>query len=230
MKQDGKPAAPDPAGSGEASTGFFSAGVFKAILSAKAFLGTKAAGALLLVLVLSGAAVAALTSNKISLLYNDGYKPDQPLPFSHKLHAGQYGIDCYYCHAGAETSAHAPVPSLEICMNCHRTVKPESLWIQKLTEAYMEGRSIPWQKVHLLPDFVKFPHHLHIQAGADCRVCHGPVEEMDKVSQVKSLSMGFCVNCHREPGEFLTLPKDEVHKRYKEDGFRADDSCVACHR
>ena len=139
-----------------------------------------------------------LTNNKISLFYNDGYQPDQPIPFSHKRHAGTHGIDCRYCHTGVDTTRHSSIPSLNVCMNCHRLVKTDSPWIKKITEAYNENKPIYWEKVHLLPDHVKFSHFHHIKAGQDCRVCHGPVEEMATVYQYSSLSMGWCLNCHRE--------------------------------
>ena len=140
-----------------------------------------------------------LTNNKVVIGYNKNYEPDQPMPFSHKLHAGQYKIDCKYCHTGTEVSRHASVPSLNICMNCHLVVKTDSPHIQKLTEAYTSGKSIAWEKVNLLPDHVKFNHAMHIKAGKACTECHGNVQEMEKVKQVESFSMGFCVNCHRQP-------------------------------
>lgn len=166
-----------------------------------------------------------LVNNHISLLYNKGYQPDQPLPFSHKTHAGQYKIDCRYCHAGVEVSRHSSLPSLEICMNCHRTIKPDSPWIEKLSEAYIENKSIAWEKVHLLPDFVKFSHFHHIKAGKDCRTCHGAVEKMDVVSQNKSLSMGWCVNCHRKSPEDGKLLKELK----KGDHQQAPINCSTCH-
>ena len=199
----------------------------------------KAAGAVILILFLSllSCGVYLLTNNKISLFYNDGYAPDQPVPFSHKLHAGTYKIDCLYCHAGVESGNHSPIPSIEICMNCHRTVKTESPWIQKLAEAEHEGKSIPWQKVHLLPDFVKFSHASHILAGKECKTCHGAVEEMEKVYQYKSLSMGWCVNCHRKPKEEAAFSKNkEDYKKNSElkeapapSSFSAPVDCKTCH-
>lgn len=186
-----------------------------------------------------------LTNNKISLLYNDGYQPDQPIPFSHKLHAGQYQIDCRYCHAGVDVGRHSSLPSLNICMNCHRVVKPDSPWIEKLSEAYGEDKPIAWQKVHLLPDHVKFSHFHHIKAGKDCRVCHGPVEEMEVVYQYSSLSMGWCVNCHRKsPSTSQSLKavvqgadldienQDEISylKDFKnKDHSQAPINCSTCH-
>jgi hypothetical protein len=143
--------------------------------------------------------IYAITNNKLVIGYNQGYKPDQPIPFPHDLHAGQYKINCKYCHVTAEVGRHASVPSLNICMNCHMVVKTDSPWIQKITEAYNNGEAIAWQKVHMLPDFVKFNHSAHVLAGKQCQECHGPVQEMPTVYQYSSLSMGWCVNCHRKP-------------------------------
>jgi hypothetical protein len=143
--------------------------------------------------------VYLMSNNKISFGYNDNYEPDQPIPFSHSLHAGQYQIDCQYCHSSVSVSRHASVPSGNVCMNCHMVVKVDSPWIQKVAEAYNSGESIQWEKVHLLPDHVKFNHAAHIKAGKQCQECHGPVEQMDVLRQYSTMSMGWCVNCHREP-------------------------------
>lgn len=190
-------------------------------------LKTKLAGALLLFVFFVAVSlfVYLLTNNKISLLYNKGYKPDQPIPFSHKLHAGEYKIDCLYCHSGVEVSRHSSLPSLNVCMNCHQTVKTDSPWIKKITSAYYENKPIAWEKVHLLPDFVKFSHFHHIKAGKDCTTCHGPVETMEVISQYKSLSMGWCVNCHRQS------PEDgKVLKELKKEGHsQAPINCTTCH-
>lgn len=155
--------------------------------------------------------VWALTTNAVVIGYNKDYEPDQPLPFSHKQHAGDYKIDCRYCHTGTEVSRHASVPSLNVCMNCHLVVKTDSPHIQKLTEAYNKGTSIAWNKVHLLPDHVKFNHAAHIKAGKECTTCHGPVQEMTKVRQYQSLSMGWCVNCHRQPENKAPLNCSTCH-------------------
>ena len=160
-----------------------------------------------------------LTNNKISLFYNDGYQPDQPIPFSHKLHAGEYGIDCRYCHTSVDVGRHSSIPSLNVCMNCHRLIKTDSPWIKKITTAYNENKPIYWEKVSLLPDHVKFSHFHHIKAGKDCTVCHGPVQEMETVYQHKSLSMGWCVNCHRQaPGKDQMIKKSQLIKKEGE-GF-----------
>lgn len=143
--------------------------------------------------------VYLLTNNKIVIGYNKGYEPSQPIAFSHELHAGQNKINCQYCHANVSVSKHASVPSLNICMNCHLVVATDKPAIKQLTEAYNKGESVAWNKVHLLPDHVKFNHAAHILAGKQCTDCHGPVETMQKVYQYSSLSMGWCVNCHRQP-------------------------------
>ena len=147
--------------------------------------------------------VYLMTNNKIVFGYDQDYQPTQPIPFSHKIHAGKLGINCKYCHTTAEVSRHATVPSLNICMNCHiqvRTMdgKPNP-WIDKVVQAYNSKTPIQWVRVHMLPDFVKFNHAPHILAGKQCQDCHGPVQEMDVVKQWAPLSMGWCVNCHRKP-------------------------------
>ena len=188
----------------------------------------KSVGALFLGVFFAGMClfVYLLTNNKISLLYNKGYAPDQPIPFSHKLHAGEYKIDCRYCHAGVEASKSSSLPSLNVCMNCHRMVKTESPWIKKITEAYNENKPVAWQKVHLLPDFVRFSHFHHIKAGKDCRTCHGEVEKMDTLRQESNLSMGWCVNCHRQPAR-----EGEILKELKEEGHQqAPVNCSSCHK
>ena len=130
--------------------------------------------------------------------YNNGYQPTQPLPYDHSLHAGKYEIPCLNCHVQADKNRHATVPSLNVCMNCHRNVGVDRPAIQKLSKAYEKGYSIPWLKVHLLPDFVMFNHQPHVEAGVRCQKCHGPIEEMKEVHQQEDLSMGWCVNCHRQ--------------------------------
>lgn len=127
-----------------------------------------------------------------------GYAPAQPIPFSHKLHAGERKIQCQYCHSAVDRSAHSNIPSATVCLNCHRYVKTESPHIKKLWEAVEKNQPIQWIQVHVLPDFVYFNHECHIQRGISCEQCHGNVQQMDKVKQVAPLSMGWCVNCHRE--------------------------------
>jgi len=131
------------------------------------------------------------------------YSPDQPIAFSHKVHAGQNQIDCQYCHFTAQESRHAGIPPMALCMNCHNVVKEGSTTgtdeIAKIYKSIESGRPIEWVKVHNVPDHVYFSHAQHVVAGkVECQKCHGAVEEMDRVIQVEDLGMGWCVNCHRD--------------------------------
>ena len=128
---------------------------------------------------------------------NTGYAPEQPIPFSHRLHAGDNHIPCLYCHANAEKGRHATIPAMNVCMNCHSVVANDKPVIQQLKKMYAEGRSIEWVRVHDLPDFVYFSHRWHLAKGIECQRCHGPVETMDRIQQVNTLQMGWCINCHR---------------------------------
>jgi hypothetical protein len=160
-----------------------------------------------------------------------GYAPQQPIAYSHRLHAGELGIDCRFCHSAAEHGRHAGIPSTDVCMKCHKYVtssfdllqqeitkadaekrKPEKIVspdLQKLYDALgledpqkpakdVQARTISWVRAHNLPDFVSFDHSAHVTAGVSCQKCHGPVESMERMRQFETLSMGWCVNCHRE--------------------------------
>tara|TARA_Y100000590_G_scaffold462786_1_gene627819 strand:+ start:1451 stop:2074 length:624 start_codon:yes stop_codon:yes gene_type:complete len=161
---------------------------------------------------------------------DQGYYPEQPIPFSHKLHAGTNKIDCKYCHVGVTRSHHASIPPMNVCMNCHRVVKTDSPHIQKLARAYRDGKPIEWVRIHRLPDHVFFNHRPHISAGVSCETCHGDIKEMDRIYQSKPLTMGWCLNCHR--GE--TTPEqvlENLGKKRGKDG-RADVApvnCSTCH-
>lgn len=130
---------------------------------------------------------------------NVGYQPKQPIPFSHKLHAGApRNIPCLYCHSSAERSRHAGVPTMNVCMNCHTVVRTDRPAIQQLTALWQAEKPVPWVRVHRLPDYVYFSHRWHVAKGIACQQCHGPVETMDEVRQVQSLKMGWCIQCHRQ--------------------------------
>jgi len=123
--------------------------------------------------------------------------PKQPIEFSHVVHAGSYQIDCQYCHAGARQAPFAGLPSVERCMGCHKIVaaqgNPE---VQKIHQHWNAKQSIPWVRIHKVPNFVYFTHKRHIAKGFRCQECHGPVETMQRVAQVAPLSMGWCIDCH----------------------------------
>jgi mono/diheme cytochrome c family protein len=130
---------------------------------------------------------------------SQGYAPTQPIAFSHKLHAGEYKINCNYCHTGVYKSKSANIPSANICMNCHNAIKQESPEIQKIYKAISSGKPIEWVRVHNLPDLAYFNHSQHVKVGGvECKQCHGEVEKMEVVQQYSPLTMGWCINCHRE--------------------------------
>lgn len=142
--------------------------------------------------------VVALELSRVGV--HQGYAPEQPIAFSHKLHAGDSKIACLYCHFGARTSRHAGIPPLNVCMNCHSMLTKQTVEIEKLKEAVQRGQAIAWTKVHNLPDFVYFDHSQHVTGGVACASCHGPVETMTRVRQDASLTMGWCLDCHRTRG------------------------------
>jgi hypothetical protein len=138
-----------------------------------------------------------------------GYSPEQPVPFSHALHAGEMGMDCRYCHNTVEDASFAAVPPTKTCMNCHSQVKTESPRLAKVRESYETGQPIHWVRVHMLPDYAYFPHNAHVKAGVGCSSCHGRIDQMERVHQAEPLSMGWCLDCHRDPEPHLR-PVDEV--------------------
>lgn len=130
---------------------------------------------------------------------HQGYAPEQPIKFSHKLHAGQNQINCNYCHTGVYEGKGANVPSANICMNCHNSIKRESPEIQKIYRAIENEEPIQWVRVHNLPDLAYFNHSQHTNVGGlECKNCHGEIEKMEVVEQRSTLTMGWCIDCHRQ--------------------------------
>lgn len=155
-----------------------------------------------------------------------GYAPEQPFDYSHKLHAGEYQIDCQYCHTGATVGKKAGVPSMNVCMNCHLSVGYGKEGVTQLQKMWKEKKSPEWVRVHNLPDHVRFAHGPHVNAllkdgmktKEACAECHGNIADMQVVEQVEPMNMGWCVNCHRDF-------RDE--KKYVDHGV--DVSCNTCH-
>ena len=176
---------------------------------------------------------------------NVGYAPEQPIPFSHKIHAGTNKMDCRYCHVNADRSQHATIPSMNICMNCHTVVRAlDSPFIAKLKKHYDEGKPIEWVRVHELPDFVRFDHRPHVWKGISCQTCHGDVANMERMEQMSDLTMGWCLDCHRarniSPSIVSTIrgPAKPGTPGYKDvseirgdvdHGELAPNSCTTCH-
>ncbi|MCZ2394519.1 MAG: c-type cytochrome [Chitinophagales bacterium] len=192
----------------------------------------------------------------IDLGRSQGYAPEQPIKFSHALHAGQNKIDCQYCHSGAEKSRHAVIPSVAVCMNCHKYVQegPKfgnkeiakiyeySGWDPESSTFKNAPKPIQWVKVHNLPDYVYFNHSQHVKVGGiECQTCHGNVQEMEVVQQFAPLSMGWCINCHRQTDvQFANNDYYSIFEKYHDEikkgersGVTVNDiggtECAKCH-
>jgi Cytochrome c7 and related cytochrome c len=144
-----------------------------------------------------------------------GYRPIQPVPYSHKLHAGELQIDCRYCHASVETSAVANVPPTQVCMNCHRLILRNSEALAPIRQSEASGTPMRWIRVDNLPDYAYFNHRAHVRSGIGCVTCHGHVEEMEVVQQAQPLSMGWCLDCHRNPEPNLRPLSEITNMRWK---------------
>ena len=201
---------------------------------------------------LAGAGVAAGVTIYLTPKYTRaGYQPVQPVPFSHKIHAGQLGVDCRYCHNGVEKSWFSNLPGASTCMNCHNQVLKDDARLAIVRESATNNKPIPWVQVHITPDYVYFNHSVHVTRGISCVECHGRVDQMDEVRHVKSFSMSFCLDCHRDPAAHIR-PTDKVTDlgwTWSTNGVEADNlqtvegeklvehmrveslqSCSACHR
>ncbi len=177
--------------------------------------------------------------------YTDvGYRPTQPVAYSHKLHAGDLGLDCRYCHSTVEKSPVANIPPTQTCMNCHRLILPESEKLLLVRESWATKTPLPWVRVHKLPDYAYFDHSIHLNAGVGCSSCHGNVAQMREVTLVEPLSMGWCLDCHRGP-EMHLRPTEELtnmkwkppanqleyaHRVIDEKKISPSQDCSGCHR
>ena len=151
----------------------------------------------LCVLAALGAGTAAFTQS-FSVRPGPTQGPQQPINFSHQIHAGKLGMNCLYCHYAAEKSPAANIPAVGTCMGCHKVAMTDRPEIIKLTGYFERGEPVPWVEVYHLADYVRFNHKRHVKAGYACQECHGPVQEMPVVYQYPSLKMGWCVGCHRK--------------------------------
>ena len=206
----------------------------------------KVIGAVVVVGALAG--TAAYTYYTYPTVMDTGYQPAQPVPYSHKLHAGQLGLDCYYCHSTVYKAAFAAVPATSTCMNCHTQVKKDSPRLELVRQSYAMNKPIPWVQIHRLPDYVYFNHQAHLTAGVSCVSCHGRIDQMEVVRQDQPLSMSWCLDCHRDPepnlrpvAEITNLAWErpegvsahEYAQSLVEDGQRyvvPPENCGGCHR
>jgi hypothetical protein len=134
---------------------------------------------------------------------------DQPVPFSHKHHVAEAGIDCRYCHTSVESSKFAGIPSTETCMNCHSQLWTASEMLEPLRASFREGRPLAWNRVYDLPDYAYFDHSIHVRKGVACVTCHGEVDQMPLMRREATLHMEWCLECHRDPARFVG-PRERV--------------------
>jgi len=189
--------------------------------------------------------VAAIApSNRSSSVTGVGVARLQPVPFSHKAHIRDVGIDCRYCHTSVEQSAFAGVPATQICMNCHSQIWADSAMLEPVRASLRAGTSLEWTRVHNLPGFVYFDHSIHVKKGVGCATCHGRVDGMPLMRRENSLYMEWCLECHREPERFVRPrefvfsmdwqpPEDRLALGRKlVDEYRIEKltSCSVCHR
>lgn len=163
-----------------------------------------------------------------------GYAPEQPIDYSHKLHAGDLGIDCRYCHANVERSQEAMVPPTQTCMGCHSVVKKDSEKLDALRDSWDTGDPVHWVRVHKLPDHVFFDHSVHVAVGVGCVSCHGRVDQMEVVRLEEPISMGWCLECHRDPQPNLR-PREEITNmtwsgQHPDTEVNPPEHCTGCHR
>ena len=156
-----------------------------------------------------------------------GYQPTQPVPFSHKKHVGEVGLDCRYCHSFVEVSSHANVPTNQTCLNCHGAdkgqIKKESEKLAAVRDADKTGEPIQWIKVHKAPDFVYFNHSVHVNRGVSCQNCHGQINEMEVVRHAEPQSMSWCLDCHRNPENKLRPLNQITNLTYKPADLKRED-------
>ena len=196
-------------------------------------------------LILLLAVVAGLTTiNESPYITEVGVARSQPVPFSHKHHVGDDGIDCRYCHTSVEESSFAGIPPTKTCMNCHTQIWPDSPILEPVRESFRTGQSIQWTRVHNLPGFVYFNHSIHVHKGIGCVTCHGRVDKMPLMWRENTLYMDWCLDCHRAPERYVRpreyvfsmeyqAPADQLalgQKLIKEYRIQKLTSCSTCHR
>lgn len=172
-----------------------------------------------------------------------GVVREQPVPFSHKHHVGDVGLDCRYCHTSVEDSSFAGIPPTKTCMNCHAQLFTESAMLQPVRDSFATGEPLKWTRVHDLPDFVYFDHSIHIHKGIACVKCHGEVNEMPLMWREHTLHMQWCLDCHRQPELFVgdrqdvfsatmstTVDPSTASDLVAEYQIKSKTSCYTCHR
>lgn len=174
--------------------------------------------------------------------FSVGYQPKQPVEYSHKLHAGDLGMDCRYCHYSVERSSFSAVPPTQVCMNCHSKVRTDSALLAPVRESFANDTPIPWVRVHHLPDYVYFDHSAHLNGGIGCSTCHGRVDQMARITQKEPLTMGWCLDCHRNPAPNIRKASELTDMTWKSNPeataliapngrtVNPPTNCSGCHR
>jgi hypothetical protein len=196
------------------------------------------------IFIIAALLTVALMINRSGYVTQADVPREQPVPFSHQHHVGGIGIDCRYCHTTVEISNSANIPSTKICMNCHSQIWAASPTLEPVRESFRKDKSIPWIRVHDLPDYAYFNHSIHVNKGVGCSTCHGRVDRMPLVWQHASLQMEWCLDCHRHPEKYVR-PREEVfdmeykppaeqielgRKLIKEYKIQSFTHCSTCHR
>ena len=161
--------------------------------------------------------------------WNVGVPAPQPIPFRHDLHAGELGLDCRHCHVSVESAASAGMPTAQTCMSCHSQVWTGLASLEPLRTSLAFGAPIEWASVHRLPGHAFFHHGIHVAKGVACQTCHGRVDEMAETVKTETLSMGWCLDCHRDPGPRLSEPDAVFSMTDAKTTALRDDELMALH-
>jgi hypothetical protein len=195
-------------------------------------------------LMLGGILWAAYRIDQGAFITDVDVAREQPVPFSHKHHVSDDGIDCRYCHTSVETSPFAGLPPTETCMSCHSQIWTNAAILEPVRASFRTGESLVWTRVHDLPDFVYFNHSIHVNKGIGCSTCHGRVDQMPLTYKVNTLYMQWCIECHRNPENYVR-PRDQVfnmayeappdqeqlgRRLMAEYKIQSLTDCVTCHR
>jgi hypothetical protein len=197
-----------------------------------------------LVVLLIGAGFAVDRLQRSPFVTREGEVFQQPVPFSHDHHVAAMGIQCQYCHTSVEKSAFAGIPPTSTCMNCHKQVWNDSPMLEPVRASFRTGEPLRWTRINDLPDYVYFNHSIHVAKGVGCETCHGRVDQMPLMYQHASLQMEWCLECHRNPEQFVR-PREEVYtmgwerpaddpelgaRLVEEYDIQSLESCSVCHR
>ena len=200
--------------------------------------------------VIGGTVTAGITYYATPKYTRVGYKPTQPVAYDHSFHSGELGLDCRYCHHGVDKSAHANIPSANVCMSCQKNVKADSPLLAPIRDSYYgedtnmdailsddedidgngiisPGDPVPWVRIHKTPDYVYFNHAVHVNRGVSCVECHGRIDQMKVVHHDKPLSMAFCLECHRKPEDALRPMQEVTNLGWKLDSNESANSKMA---